>query len=303
MLNTELSDELRHPLKPKNLIVANFAIDKGPGEITWLPGPTNKLKVEGFTCKPQLHGPFTTSTKLYEYEGKHMYVDTAGGGKNGDETVAAVTYFLHGYIFLAELLKLPGGYNDSYYQDLSKLALKHDVNSIDVEKNFGFGAFAAAWRPILAETYKKAGKDHCPRIEDVWESGQKELRVIDTLEPIMARHRLIVHEDIIAYDISSTKKYPIDVQESYKFFHQLSKITRDIGSLIHDDSIDAVAGSARKWVERVAVDEKIRMSQKETDENVAFFAEWGADIGENQNGVLGLNTDRFKRRQTARRRR
>ena len=178
---------------------------------------------------------------------------------------------------------------------MSALALKHRVNSIDVEKNFGYGAFAAGWRPILLSAYQKAGLTGCPPIEDVWESGQKELRIIDCLEPIMARHRLIVHEDIIEYDVQSVTKYPIDQRETYKFFHQMAKISRERGSLVHDDSIDAVAGSCRKWVNMLAVNEVVRMSQKETDENVAFFELWGGDIGDNNKGCLGLSTDRFKR--------
>lgn len=293
MLNTELSDELKHPLKTRNLVVMSFDIDKTAGEITWLPSPERQIQVSGYTCRPQFYRPFTTSTQVYAYEGKHMYVDTAGGGKNGDETVAAVTYFLHGYIFLAEILKLPGGYSDQGYIALSNLALKHGVNDISVEKNFGFGAFASAWRPILAKVYKDKGKPHCPVIEDVWESGQKELRIIDTLEPIMARHRLIVHTDIIEYDLDSVKKYPLAEQECYKFFHQLSKISRDKQALLHDDSVDAVAGSVRKWVEMLAVDETIRMEQKVTDENVDFFKQWGANIGKQQD--LGRSTDRFNR--------
>ena len=294
MLNTELSDELRHPLKSKNLIVMNFGLDKAPGEITWMPSPDKLIHCDGlFTSKPQLYRPFQTSSQLYEYEGKHMYVDTAGGGENGDETVAAVTYYLHGYIFLAEILKVPGGYSPENYKLLSNLALKHNVNSIDVEKNFGFGAFAAAWRPIIHSIYTEAGHTNCPAIEDVWESGQKELRIIDTLEPIMGRHRLIVHEDIIEYDAGSVSKYPLDQRESYKFFHQLAKISREKGSLVHDDSIDAIAGSVRKWVAMLAVNEQTRMTSKETDENVAFFEEWGGDIG-HTNQCLGLSSDRFK---------
>ncbi len=297
MLNTELSDENRHPLKTKNLIVMSFNTEKAPGEITWLPSPEKLIPCEGkFTSKPQFYRPFNVSTELYNFEGKHMYVDTAGGGKNGDETVAAITYFLHGYVFLAEILKLQGGYGHDKYEALSKLALKHGVNDIDVEKNFGFGAFASAWRPILQDTYKKAGKSNCPRIEDVWESGQKELRIIDTLEPIMGRHRLIVHEDIIDYDYESVSKYPIDQRESYKFFHQMAKISVEKGALIHDDSIDAVAGSVRKWVDLISVDEKKRIEQKTTDENIAFFAEWGGEIGSHHNGVLGLSSDRFSRK-------
>lgn len=304
MLNTEMSDELRHPLKTKNLIVMNFGLEKTSGEITWLPSPEKQITIAGYSCKPQFYRPFTLSTEMYKYEGKHMYVDTAGGGNNGDETVAAVTYFLHGYVFVAEILKLPGGYNNEYYEALSRLALKHEVNSIDVEKNFGFGAFSHAWQPILAKIYKEAGKNNYPLIEDVWESGQKELRIIDTLEPLMARHKLIIHEDILQYDIDSTNKYPFDQRDSYKLFHQMTKISRDRGSLIHDDSVDAVAGAVRKWIDRINVDEKIRMGQKETDENVAFFAEWGGEIGKfNNKGVLGLSSDRFTRKTTKRTRR
>ncbi len=296
MLNTELSDELRHPLKTKNLIVMNFGVDKAPGEIIWMPSPQHLIPCEGkFASKPQFYRPFQTSTELYTFEGKHMYVDTAGGGLVGDETVAAVTYFLHGYIFLAELVKLKGGYSQEVYEELSNLALRHRVNSIDVEKNFGFGAFAAAWRPVIHNVYKKAGIDMCPPIEDVWESGQKELRIIDVLEPVLARHRLIVHEDIISYDVESTTKYPIDQRESYKFFHQVAKISRERNALVHDDSIDAVAGSVRRWVDMLAVDEKVRCTQKETDENVSFFESWGANIG-NSNSLLGLSSDRFSSR-------
>lgn len=303
MLNTEMSDELRHPLKTKNLVVMNFGLDKASGEITWLPSPEKEIKVAGYSCRPQFYRPFTISTEVYTYEGKHMYVDTAGGGKNGDETVGAVVYFLHGYLFLAEIIALPGGYSEENYVALSKVALKHNVNSIDVEKNFGFGAFAHAWQPILHRIYKEAGQNNAPRIEDVWEAGQKELRIIDTLEPIVARHRLIIHEDILTYDVESTNKYPFDQRDSYKLFHQFTKVSREKGALIHDDRLDAVAGACRRFVERLAIDEKKRMEQKQTDDNVAFFAEWGADIGHNQNGVLGLSSDRFRRKTTVRKRR
>ena len=301
MLNTNLSDEQRHPLKPKNLVMMNVPVDKAPGQIQWMPSPQNQIKAVGFTCKPEFYRPFSVSTEMYAYEGKHMYVDTAGGGKNGDETVAAVTYFLHGYIFLAEILKLPGGYGSENYEQLSALAFRHGVNMIDVEKNFGFGAFASNWRPILLNYYQTMGKTGCPAIEDVWESGQKELRIIDTLEPIMARHRLIVNESIIEYDQQSVKKYPIDVQQTYSFFHQMCKISVDKGALIHDDSLDAVAGSVRHWVDHMAVDETKRMEHKVTDENVAFFAEWGGDISPwGNNKSLGLSSDRFQRKQTKR---
>lgn len=302
MLNTELSDEARHPLKTKNLVIMQFGIDKGPSEINWLPSPDKQIQVAGLG-NMQFYRPFSIGSELYKYEGKTMYVDTAGGGNNGDETVAVVTYFLHGYVFFAEMVALPGGYDHKYYVALSELALRHGVNDIDVEKNFGFGAFAKAWEPILQETYKKADKTNCPRIEDVWESGQKELRIIDTLEPIMARHKLIVHEDILSYDVESTNKYPFDKRESYRIFHQMQKVARIKHALLHDDRLDALAGSVRKWVDRLNIDEKKRIEQKTTDENIEFFKQWGGDIGKHNKGVLGLASDRFKRKTTIRKRR
>jgi hypothetical protein len=301
MLNTEMSDELRHPLKTKNLVVMPFDIEKGSGEITWLPSPERQIEVSGYTSKPQLYRPFTISTELYPYEGKHMYVDTAGGGENGDETVAVVTYFLHGYIFLAEMVALAGGYSEKGFERLSALAFKHQVNSIDVEKNFGFGAFAAQWQPILFKYYNTRGMNTAPKVEDVWESGQKELRIIDTLEPVLARHKLIIHPDVITYDQDSVKKYPFDKQESYKLLHQFAKISRERGALLHDDRIDSFAGSVRKWVTVMAVDANKRMEQKATDDNVSFFAEWGGNIGRNsKNGVLGLSQNRFTKITSAR---
>lgn len=304
MLNTNLSDEMRHPLKTKNLVMMNFPIDKGPGEVQWMPAPLNKITVAmgSFTGKHEFYRPWSVSEQLYEYEGKHMYVDTAGGGKNGDETVAAVTYQLHGYVYVAEILRLKGGYSEENYQQLSALAFKHSINLIHVEKNFGFGAFASNWRPIILNYYQTMGKTGCPAIEDVWESGQKELRIIDTLEPIMARHKLIVHEDIIEYDVAASKHYPVDIAESYKFFHQLSKISGEKGALIHDDSLDAVAGSVRYWVDQMALDQNKRMEHKETDENVDFLNSWGAQLGPNyqSKGTLGLSSDRFNRVQNRR---
>lgn len=301
MLNTTLSDDQRHPLKTKNLIVMDFDLQKGPGEVSWLPDQAKRLDVKGYAKKHELYAPFTIHKKLYDFEGKYIYIDTAGGGDGGDETVATVSYFLHGYVFIPEQLCVPGGINEESFEALAQLSLRHGVNSIDVEKNFGAGMWASAFRPVLHRVYTEAGKSNAPRVEDVWESGQKEKRIIDVLEPVMGRHRLIIHRDVIDYDVSSVNRYPLERRESYKLLHQMSKLTNEQGSLLHDDRIDSMAGAVRKWTARVAVDEKKRIEQKETNENVDFFKQWGGDIGDNS-GVLGYSTNRFKRITTRRKR-
>ena len=296
MLDTELSDANRFPLQTKKIIWTPLSLDKGPGELQWLPNEVNKLPVQGYHCKPEFHRPFSISKELFDYEGKMIYVDPAGGGKNGDETVAWVTYFLHGYVFGMEMLALPGGFHEDYFKELSALAFRHRVNFIHVEKNFGNGSFANSWRNPLLAYYKERGVDQCPQIEDVWESGQKELRIIDTLEPIMARHRIVIHEDVIAYDQESVKKYPIDTRVTYQFVNQMQRITRERDALIHDDRLDAFAGAVRPWVDMINIDEVKRVEAKQVNENLEFFEQWlpGFKTG-NLPGVLGNSNQRLKK--------
>ena len=73
---------------------------------------------------------------------------------------------------------------------------------------------------------------HPCEIEEVRHSIQKEKRIIDTLEPIMNTHRLVVDEDIIKQDF----QLPPD----HQLFRQLTRITRDKGALRHDDQLDAL---------------------------------------------------------------
>ena len=274
MLNTRLMDKDRYPLKSKNLVVMSLSLDSAPGKIEWLPDTSKTVPVYGLPQAFDLYAPYACSQDLFPYEGRLIYVDPAGGGQNGDETVASVTYFLHGYIFLQEQLALPGGSEKEVFSDLSLLALRHMVNHIYVEENFGKGMFAQMWRPILLETYKNQGHSGCPQIEDVWESGQKELRIIDTLEPVMGRHRLIVNEDVWHKDVEQVQKYPVDLRSTYTLAHQLSKITRDRNALVHDDRVDSLAGAIRPWLDQLAIDEDLRIQQKQTNENVKHMEMW-----------------------------
>lgn len=288
MLNTTLMDEDRYPLKPKNLITMPLNPDKAPGQLDWMPDPGKRWRVEGHPDGIELYRPFTMSEELFDYEGRAMYVDPAGGGENGDETVATVTYFLHGYVFLMEQRALPGGFADGSFEELSALAHKHKVQRIDVEKNYGNGAFAQMWRPVLLKYYKDRGEPGCPMIEDIHEVGQKELRIIDRLEPVMSRHRLIVNDDVWIDDIVQAAKYPVDKRTVYTLWNQMSKLCRDRDALIHDDRIDSLAGAVNIWMERIAIDEEARMAQKVTDEAVQFMEQWREQGSPEQRAAEGL---------------
>ena len=278
MLNTALMDADRYPLKPKNLVCMDLNPEVAPGAINWMPSPDNRISIAGQPDGMELYRPFTLSTETFEYEGRAIYVDPAGGGANGDETVATAVYFLHGYVFLMEQLPLEGGFADSVFERLSLFAEKHRVNIIHVEQNYGNGAFAQMWRPVLLKHFKEAGHPGAPQIEDIHEVGQKELRIIDTLEPIMGRHRLIVNEQVWHDDLTYVQKYPVDHRTVYTLWNQLSKLTRDKGALIHDDRLDSLAGAVRVFVERIAIDENQRIAQKQTNEAVKHMTDW-ATVG------------------------
>jgi len=177
-----------------------------------------------------------------------MYVDPAGGGQNGDETAYAVTKFIAGKVVLVDIGGVPGGLGQKSMDALTAIAVKWKPHQIDIEENYGKGALSQVWRPILLKVHK------C-NIEDVWETGQKELRIIDTLEPIIGTNRLIIDKKLIEQDWASVQHYPAERRASYSLFAQISRITRDKGALFHDDRLDALAGSTRHWLESLSQDE------------------------------------------------
>jgi hypothetical protein len=106
-------------------------------------------------------------------------------------------------------------------------------------------------------------------IEEVRHSIQKERRIIDTLEPILNQHRLVVQPAVIKADYESTKGLPPEKQLSYQLFYQLTRITRDRGSLRHDDRLDALSMAVGYWAKAVAVDvDKMIIARKQRDIDV-----------------------------------
>ena len=85
--------------------------------------------------------------------------------------------------------------------------------------------------------------------EEVRHSTQKEKRIIDTLEPVMNQHRLLVDEGVIRWDYESTKALPPEKANAYRLFYQMTRLTKDRGALMHDDRIDCLSIAVNYWVE------------------------------------------------------
>jgi hypothetical protein len=241
MLDTSLSDADRYPLKVSDLIIQNLNPTMAHLKVAWAAAPEltiNDVPNVGLTGD-RFYRPMWHSEEMAEYTGCVMTIDPSGRGS--DETGYAVIKVLAGNMYLVAAGGEPGGYSDETLERLAKIAKKHQVNVVQVEANFGDGMYTKLLTPIMS-------KHHKCLIEEVKHSTQKELRIIDTLEPVMSGHRLIVDQKLIEEDFNSAK----DVK--YSLFYQLTRITKDRGALIHDDRLDALAMAVNYWTEHMSRD-------------------------------------------------
>jgi hypothetical protein len=257
MLDTRLTDELRYPLKLRDCMFMSITpeTDSVPSVLRYVPEPARELLItNGGSVRERVYRPYVEPNTPFVGIGRiFMYIDPAGGGANGDETGYAIGMSRNGYIYLLDVGGVAGGYSVDKYTDICKLALKWNVSHIEVEQNYGNGAYLYGLIPILNSVYGAVHKN-CTTSE-FYETGQKELRIADGMEPVIARHKLIINEAIIKKDVTSCEQYAVTQRASYQFFHQLTKLTRDRDSLKHDDRLDATWGLVRYLLTNTITDE------------------------------------------------
>lgn len=257
-LDTSLSDADRYPLRLRDLVILSLDPLRGPSDLAWASGPDqlfNEVPAVGLNGD-HYYRPIFVSRDYHEYEGSVMFVDPSGRGK--DETTYAVVKMLHGRLFLTDIGAFLGGYDDKTLGDICMAARRQHVNLILCEPNYGGGMFTQLLAAKAQQTYPVEVKDA------EWAKVQKEARIIDTLEPVMNQHRLVVCPSVIQKDYQSTEAYTAENQQAYRLFYQMTRITRDRGALKHDDRLDAVAGAVAHWTEFMNRDsEKAHLSARE----------------------------------------
>lgn len=245
MLNTNLSDQEKYPLKVQDLMIANLSLDEA--NLKWYWSNDRQLRINDLPCVAlkgdYFYEPQGRSSEVYEYTGTVMAVDPSGRGK--DETSYAVVKYLNGYLFVLEVGGTREGYSDSTLRQLANKAKMYGVNEIVVEGNFGDGMFSKLFAPVLNAV-------HPCRITEVKNYAQKEARIIDTLEPVMMRHKLIVHKQVIIDDYQIYENAP-----AYSLIYQMTRLSRDRGALAHDDRLDALCMAVAYWLEVMDRDEEL----------------------------------------------
>lgn len=247
MLDTTVSDTNRYPLKLADLIVMGLDLKTAPVSLTWGSGPMqsiNDIHVEGL-AGDRLHRPIFTAPATREYTGVVMAVDPSGRG--GDELGYAIVAMLNGWLYVFECRGLVGGYTDENLQHLANEAKKFGVRHVIVEENFGDGMFSKLLTPFMVRTYP------CT-MEEVKHSIQKEKRIIDTLEPVMNQHRLVVDEALVRRDAENYNSYAEDHANRYMLFYQMTRITKERGALAKDDRLDVLAMAVKYWVDQMDAD-------------------------------------------------
>ncbi len=245
MLNTNLSDVEKYPLKVADLIVSSLDPNEASISYSWSNERTNRLA--DLPCVAlkgdYYHEPNSRSTETLHYTGCVMAVDPSGRGQ--DETAYSVVKYLNGYLFVVEVGGYREGYSDGVMQQLANKAKYHGVNEIVIEGNFGDGMFTKLFTPVVIRTHPCA-------ISEVKNYAQKEARIIDTLEPVMMKHKLVVNTQVITDDFAV-----YEMNQQYSLFYQMTRLSRDRGSLAHDDRLDALTMAIKYWLDQMDRDEQV----------------------------------------------
>ena len=217
-----------------------------------------------------------------------MSIDPSGRGK--DETGYAVVKMLNGFLFVTRAGGLQGGYDTPTLTKLAKIAKEEGVNQVIIEANFGDGMYQALFEPVL-------NKIHPCAVEEVKHSTQKERRIIDTLEPVISRHRMVVDRMVIEDDYRTAQQYDADNKYTKTLVYQMTRITLDRGALKHDDRLDALAIAVSYWVENMAQDADRGIAH---DRQIALEAELSKfmdnAVGRKQGQNINRGADRLQKK-------
>lgn len=241
-LNTVESFALKYPLKMEDLVFFDCDQDMMPEKIVWGTDDSQYIEVEspGFEGD-HLYAPAAVIGDWVKYEGKFLVVDPSGRGQ--DETGYSVIGYGRGYVYLLDCGGLLGGYQHETLTELADIAKKYKVQAVVLEDNFGDGMFGELFRPVLQKVYPGCG------LEPFRSTGQKELRIIQTLEPLMNAHKLIVNKTLIEKDKTSQVNTGEEEAPQYRLFYQMTRLTKERKCLAHDDRLDSLA-IAVKFLEK-----------------------------------------------------
>ena len=260
MLDTSASDEMKHPLKLSDLIVMDIDNDDAPLKISSSSMRENIVNVRhnGFK-NDRFYSPSFVSNERGSYGHKVLCVDPSGSGS--DETGIAVAFACAGKIHIKKITGIEGGYGISVIESIADMCKNFNIDVVVVEKNFGDGAYGKLLEPVLNRRSPKTSIDYVRAI------GQKEIRIIRTIEPLLNQHKLVIDKKVLDDDL-------LAASTNNSFTYQLSHLSEVRGCLKHDDRLDALEMACSYLISKEDFDEEYEMERFEKDkleEDLAKF--------------------------------
>jgi hypothetical protein len=259
MLDTTLSDAEKFPLKMSDLIVTAVNPTECPDSVVWCSDPSNVIKDLPTVGLPgdYFYKPMQLQGEWLPYTETICSVDPSGRGT--DETAAAFLSQRNGFIYLHEMRAYKDGYSDNTLLDILRGCKKFGVTKLLIETNFGDGIVAELFRKHLQQT--KQAID----IEEVRANVRKEDRIIDTLEPVLNQHKLIVNRSVVEWDFNSNKDEAPENRLLYMLFYQMSRMCREKGAVKHDDRLDCLAQGVKYYTDALAISayETVKLRRQE----------------------------------------
>ena len=292
MLDTSLSDAEKFPLKCSDLIVTSVNPSTAPESIVWCSDPQNVIKDLPIVGLPgdYFYSPMQLQGTWDPYQETICSVDPSGRGS--DETAAAYISQRNGYLYLHDMRAYRDGYSDNTLLDILKGCKKYGVSKLLIETNFGDGIVSELFRKHLQQT--KQAID----IEEVRANVRKEDRIIDSLEPILNQHRLVIDRSVIEWDFKSNPQAAPEERLVYMLFYQMSRMCREKGAIRHDDRIDALAQGVQYYTDALGISALEAIKNRKRDEWNSMIEEMIDDPHASANHmVFGMN---LEQRQQAR---
>ena len=272
-----------------DLVVTSVNPSTAPDSVVWCSDPRNLIKDLPTVGLPgdYFYSPMQLQGEWLPYTETICSVDPSGRGS--DETAATYISQRNGFLYLHEVRAYRDGYSDNTLLDILKGCKKYNVTKLVIETNFGDG--------IVAELFKKHlhQRQQAIDIEEVRANVRKEDRIIDSLEPILNQHRLIVDRSVIEKDFKSNPDEAPEKRLLYMLFYQMSRMCRLRGAVKHDDRLDSLAQGVKYFTDALSISAQEQIKLRKRDEWNDMLEQWFDDPQSEANHmVLGLNLDQRK---------
>jgi hypothetical protein len=259
MLDTSLSDAEKFPLKMADLVITSVNPTTAPDNVVWCSDPANILKDLPTVGLPgdYFYSPMQLQGEWSPYTETICSVDPSGRG--ADETAAAYISQKNGILYLHEVRAYRDGYSDNTLLDILRGCKKYGATTLVVESNFGDGIVAELFKKHIIQTKQRI------LVEEVRANVRKEERIIDTLEPILNQHRLVVNKSVVEWDYNSNRDAAPEERLLYMLFYQMSRMCRSKYAVKHDDRLDCLAQGVKYYIDALSISaqEQINLRKRE----------------------------------------